>query len=358
MRPLSRREPPPVLRGERPAPPPPSEAVPRPVLPLAAPELPEPASRETVGTALLREITRPGVLRLREALPQAAAPRDPAPSRLRYRLQRLWLTPVWRVSIRLGLPLALVAAIGAAYFGDDARRAALAGTVADIRQSIEERPEFMVGVLRIDGASRDLDGAIRAALPVALPESSFRLDLEAMRQTVTAFDAVAAAEVRVQPGGILHVSVVERVPAILWRGPDGLVMLDATGHRVAALDSRLARPDLGIIAGEGADRAVPEALRLLVAAQPVKGRLRGLVRMGERRWDVVLDRGQRILLPEQGAVAALERAMALALAEDMLDRDVTVIDLRNGHRPTLRLSDPAMEDLRRMRDLAQTVRNG
>jgi cell division protein FtsQ len=162
--------------------------------------------------------------------------------------------------------------------------------------------------------------------------------------------------VRVQPGGILELAVVERVPAILWRGPDGLRMLDATGHPVGVAGSRLDRPDLAVIAGDGADRAVPEALRLIAAAQPVAGRLRGLVRMGERRWDLVLDRGQRILLPETGAVPALERAMALALAEDMLDRDVTVVDLRNGQRPTLRLSAPAIDSLHQTRTLAQTVR--
>ncbi|WP_313350681.1 cell division protein FtsQ/DivIB, partial [Paracoccus sp. (in: a-proteobacteria)] len=69
-------------------------------------------------------------------------------------------------------------------------------------------------------------------------------------------------------------------------------MLDKTGHRVASVTSREVRGDLPIIAGEGADRAAPEALALIDAAGPILPRLRGLERMGERRWDVVLDRGQ------------------------------------------------------------------
>ncbi|MDH3262939.1 MAG: cell division protein FtsQ/DivIB, partial [Paracoccaceae bacterium] len=187
--------------------------------------------------------------------------------------------------------------------------------------------------------------------------SSFDLDLEAMRQRVTELDAVASADLRIRPGGILEIRVAERVPAVLWRAPEGLLMLDRTGNRVAPLGSRLERPDLPVIAGEGAEAAVPEALALIEAAQPVAARLRGLVRMGERRWDVVLDNGQRILLPEKDALSALERVMALAEAEDMLERDVTVIDMRYGARPTLRLSPRAL-DVLRGREIETGASNG
>jgi cell division protein FtsQ len=143
--------------------------------------------------------------------------------------------------------------------------------------------------------------------------------------------------------------VVERIPAVVWRAPAGLELLDVEGRRVAALAARTDRPDLPLIAGTGADRAVPEALRLVAAAAPVKERLRGLLRVGERRWDVVLDRDQRILLPEAGAVEALEQVLALDEARDLLARNVTVVDMRLPHRPTLRLAAYAVEELRRVR---------
>jgi cell division protein FtsQ len=81
--------------------------------------------------------------------------------------------------------------------------------------------------------------------------------------------------------------------------------------------------------------------------------LRGLVRMGERRWDLVLDRDQRILLPETNPVRALERLLALDQAEGILTRDITAADLRLDHRPTLRLTAGAAETLRQIR-IAQT----
>ena len=68
--------------------------------------------------------------------------------------------------------------------------------------------------------------------------------------------------------------------------------------RVAEIDGRLRRPDLPLIAGEGAEQHVPEALALLAETGPVATRVRGLVRVGERRWDLVLDRDQVVKLPE------------------------------------------------------------
>lgn len=279
--------------------------------------------------------------------------RDPAPSRWSYRLHRLWLTPFYRRFFRLGVPtLCLVAGVGI-WFSDQDRADALRIAVSDLRRSIEERPEFMVNLMAVDGASAEVDQDIREILPVDFPTSSFDLDLEQMRQVILGLDAVKSAELRIRPGGILQVTVAERTPAVIWRGEEGLELLDEQGHRVAQLDLRTDRPDLPLVAGAVADAHIQEALALISAATPIAGRVRGLVRMGERRWDVVLDRGQRILLPERDPVPALERVIALALApsEDILARDVLTVDMRNKNRPTVRLAPGAVTEYRRMKTL-------
>ncbi len=278
-------------------------------------------------------------------------PRDPAPSRLAYRLHRLWLTPLVRAILKVGLPAyALVLGAGI-LLSDVERRAAMVEGFEGLRSAIEERPEFMVTEMRIVGASPPVHAAMAAAGPELFPVSSFRLDLLEMRAAMEAFDAVERADLRVMPGGVLEVRVTERVPAVVWRSPAGWELLDAGGHRIAMLRRPEARADLPQIAGEGADAAVPEALALIATAAALGDKLRGLERIGERRWDVVLTRGPRILLPEAGAVTALERALALARAGDLLERDVATLDLRHAQRPVLRLNPDAMEELRRIRAL-------
>ncbi len=278
---------------------------------------------------------------------RAAEPRhDPAPSRLSYRLERLRLTPGFHSAMRVWLPVFVLAASVGLWFSSEDHRADVVAKYAQIKEQLQNRPEFMVTLMQVDGASPAVDGAVRKIMPMALPVSSFKLDLEAMRARMEQIDAVKSAELRVQSGGILRVNITERVPVVIWRSEAGMELLDDTGHRVATLLTREGRSDLPLIAGQGAEAHVPEALGVLTALAPVMKRVRGLVYMGERRWDVVLDRGQRILLPEADPVGAAERAMALNGAQDLLGRDVADVDLRNASRPTLRLTPSALAALR------------
>ncbi len=277
--------------------------------------------------------------------------RDPAPSRMSYRMQRLWLTPVFRVLFRFGLPVFVVFGGATLYLQDDTRRAALAQTFVDLREDFQDRPEFRVSLVSVEGASPELADAIRVRLDLALPQSSFDIDLETARARVEALDAVEVAELKVRTGGVLQVDITERTPVMLWRTDGRIDMLDAGGHRVASLASRSDRPDLPLIAGEGADVAAAEAVSVLAAASPLEARIRGLVRVSARRWDIVLDRDQRILLPAENPVAAVERLLALDQAQDILARDVAAIDLRIAARPVLRLTPYAQLQIRRARGL-------
>jgi cell division protein FtsQ len=274
------------------------------------------------------------------------ARRDPAPSRIAYRWHRLWLTPVFRAAVRVGVPGFALAMAGGLWLSDDGNRGMLTAGIAGIRASFEERPEFMVNLLAIEGASPLLADAIRDRLALALPLSSFALDLEAIRAEVARFDAVLSADLRVVPGGVLTLTVTERTPAALWRGPEGLILVDATGHRIAAVAHRGVRPDLPLIAGEGAPAAMAEALAILAAAGPIAPRVIGLVRVGERRWDLVLDRDQRVLLPAADPLRAIDRLMAIDAAQGVLARDIVAVDLRLPHRPTIRLAPAAAQALR------------
>ncbi|WPY95793.1 cell division protein FtsQ/DivIB [Limimaricola variabilis] len=274
--------------------------------------------------------------------------RDPAPTRWGYRYQRLMLTPAFRIGMRFGLPALFVALIGGIWFGQADNRATFAAQVDRVKAMVQQRPEFMVGAVEIEGAEPALAAAIKAFLPETLPVSSFDLDLPEIRTRIRELTAVADATVRVRPGGTLEIVVTQRVPVAVWRYVDGLRLVDAEGVMTGMIAQRSDRSDLPLIAGDGAREKIDEALALFAAAAPVAPRIRGLVRMGERRWDLVLDRDQRILLPAEDPVPALERVMALDEAEDMLDRDIAAVDVRNEDRPTIRLTEQALVRLRRV----------
>lgn len=267
---------------------------------------------------------------------------DPAPSRWSYRLQRLWLTPLFRGFVRVSLPALVVGALAYWQLSDPARMEAIKASLREVRYAIEHRPEFMVRLMRIETATEEVANDIREVVPIDFPVSSFDLELEGLKAEIETLDAVARADLVIRRGGVLEVAVQERVPAVIWRSDEALELLDAQGRRVKAIDQRTDRPDLPVVLGEGADAAVAEALVILAAAGPLGPRIRGMVRIGERRWDLVLTARQRVLLPEQGAVDALERLLALDGALQVFARDIAIVDLRNGRRPMVRVGEDGL----------------
>lgn len=275
--------------------------------------------------------------------------RDPAPSRLRYRLNRIWLRPGVRRAVNIGLPsLAALLAGWTLIAQFDAKERVIAGYAA-LREAVVHRPQFQITAIDVPDVSADLSEQIRTAAFVSLPANSLEVDVAAVRDRVEALGAVERARVRVLTSGVLEIRAIERVPAVVWRSDQGITLLDQGGTRVAEVDSRLRRVDLPLIAGTGAEIHVGEALALFAEAAPVRERVRGLVRVGERRWDLVLDRGQSIRLPERNPLAALEHAMALETGQRVFAREVTVIDLRDPRRPILRLTPYGKDELARMR---------
>lgn len=284
------------------------------------------------------------------------ARRDPAPSRVAYRLHRLWLTPLFRALLRVGLPAFALTFAAGIYLSDTGRRAEISQTLASVQKTLEERPAFMVREVVIEGATDLSQAQVAALLPIDLPRSSFDLDLGALRAAIGAVDAVAGADLRIVSGGILSVRITERRPAVLLRSAAGLEILDAGGHPVGPASRRADYPDLPLVAGNGAGGQVAAAQMLWAAAAPIAGRLRGLVWIGERRWDLVLDRDQRIRLPQRDPVTALERVIALDQARDVLARDVVAIDMRNPQRPTIRMTAGATATMHETRLLEQKTR--
>ncbi len=277
---------------------------------------------------------------------------DPAPSPLRYRLARLWRRRwVRRLALSQG-PALIVAALATALATHPSTHAFVAERAAALRAALDAQPQFAVRRVVVEGVSTDLAAELRAMLDDAVGASSLSLDPAAMRARVEALPRVRRARVALEAPGTLRVSASERAPAALWRIDGRLRLIDAEGVDLGPVARRADRPALPLLLGAGAAGAAAEGLALLAQAAPIAPRVRGLVRVGRRRWDLALDRGVTIRLPGDAPEAALAEALRLHAAADLLARDIHALDLRLPERPTLRLGPAAREALetRRRRD--------
>jgi cell division protein FtsQ len=264
---------------------------------------------------------------------------DPAPSRINYRFQRLWLMRSFRLFIKWISPLFLCLAFIYFCSTNEKTLSFFKSYSSNAIDSLVDRPELLIKLISIEEASQPLERIIRDTLPISLPISGFDFNLTNIREVIESLDAVKSVDVRVIAGGILKISVLERLPAFVWRNPKGLFLLDKEGAIVGEVLNRARRSDLPLVTGVGADVALTEITNLINLLKPIENRVIAYSRISEDRWDIVLDRSQKISLPSEKPELAVGQFLVLNQSENILDKKVERIDFRNKQRLTLTLRD-------------------
>lgn len=164
------------------------------------------------------------------------------------------------------------------------------------------------------------------------------VDVSAIRERLLDFGWVKDARVSRRYPDTLVVDIVERSPAALWQDGNRLSLIDAEGHvldKVAV--TRM--PDLPLLVGAGANGHARGLDALLGKVPTIKAQLVSANWVGQRRWDLAVQTGETIALPEGQAAAAT--ALAKFAEKDksagLLGRGIKRFDLRKAGQMTVRL---------------------
>jgi cell division protein FtsQ len=215
----------------------------------------------------------------------------------------------------------------------------------DLKLAFVERPEFMIKVASVDGSSDELANEIREILPLDFPVSYFDLDIKYLHKVVNELPAVASAAIKITVGGVLQINVAEKSPAFIWRKNNVMSVIDETGSFIRIANSRVDYPELPLVVGEAADLAVAEVSSLIQANDYFKNHVRAFIRVGERRWDLILENNLRIMLPQREFLAAFDRLMLMNEAGSLLSGKLSNIDMRLVERPTVRVDTVSVDPL-------------
>ncbi|MEM7422108.1 MAG: cell division protein FtsQ/DivIB [Pseudomonadota bacterium] len=276
-----------------------------------------------------------------------AQKRRPGPSKTVYRIHRIWKKQWVRRLAIVVLPLTVLGAAGYTLATDPSVQRYAKDLHIEVLQALSDRPEFAVRGVRIRGASPVLADRIRRAANVRSGMSSLALNVAFVHDRLAEMGGVRRVEVVLGHDAVLDIAVIERLPAAVWRDEEGgLWLIGRDGVAIAQTESRIAHRSLPLVLGAGGGSGVPEALKIYRTAPDLRDRLRALVRVGQRRWNVVLDRGLTIMLPEQVPERSLARVMAWHYGEELLDRALMTVDMRNVDRPVLRMTPRAAEKYR------------
>ena len=271
---------------------------------------------------------------------------DPAPSRIAYRIMRLLLIPRLRLIFTLGFPSLLIFCATLGLFINVNVWENISAIKKDSKLAFVERPEFMIKVASIDGSSDELANEIREILPLDFPVSYFDLDIKYLHKVVNEIPAVASAAIKISAGGVLQINVAEKSPAFIWRKDNVMSVIDETGSFIRIANSRVDYPKLPLVVGEAADLAVSEISSLMQANEYFKAHVRAFIRVGERRWDLILENNVRIMLPQREFLAAFDRLMLMNEAGSLLSGRLSNIDMRLVVRPTVRVDTVSVDPLK------------
>jgi cell division protein FtsQ len=93
---------------------------------------------------------------------------------------------------------------------------------------------------------------------------------------------------------------------------------------------------LPLVVGPGAPAAAATLIDALTDRPDLQRRIVAAVRVGERRWNLRLNNGADVMLPEGHEVLALDRLMQMQQEHALLDRPLAAIDMRLGDRLVVR----------------------
>ena len=127
----------------------------------------------------------------------------------------------------------------------------------------------------------------------------------------------------------------ERKALAIWQRKGSFVLIDRTGA-VIGTQGLERYGHLKIIVGKDAPRHAPALLDMLATAPPLMKRVRAAVWVSGRRWNLRLDDGIDIRLPEENAQAAWTRLATLERDRQLLSQDIIAIDLRIRDRLVVR----------------------
>jgi len=201
---------------------------------------------------------------------------------------------------------------------------------------------FVLSNLEITGTKRTERKDVLALLDVDLGMPLMSIDLNALQVRIENLPWVRRASVtRVLPGDI-NIKIEERVPYALWQKAGKLQLIDDEGV-VITRRGLAGFSDLVMIVGEEAPKHIATIRKTLSLSPKLAAEIETVIRVGERRWDLVFGNGIRVKLPDDSnpnynSVSAWERFVRLEEKHRLLARELSVIDMRIADRMIIRVT--------------------
>lgn len=205
-------------------------------------------------------------------------------------------------------------------------------------QTVLEKSYLNLGQIVIEGHQRTTKEDVNRALSLMQGTPILDVDLAEVRQNLLQLPWVKEVSVERYLPNTLRLVFTEKKPIALWQHNKRYLPLDEEGKAIE--DKNAVIENVLLVVGKDAPEHTPELIQALEAFPEIQMRVRSAVRVGHRRWTLILndaENGLEIYLPEEDMMAALAR---LDAKKELLKRDLEMIDLRIENRLLVRAKTP------------------
>lgn len=217
----------------------------------------------------------------------------------------------------------------------------LGGHTDAVVQAITARSGFAIEDVRMAGNKETSEIDVLEKLQLDGWTSLIGFDAEAARQRIAELPWVERVSVRKIYPDAVEISIAEKKPLAIWQHGRELSLIDRNGKIIVAFNhDRYAT--LPFFIGAGANERASEFTQRMAKTPELSSRIRAFIRVADRRWDLKLENGVTVRLPEFGEDAAIAEVVALDAEHGLLSRDLAAVDMRLEDRVVVKLTPEAV----------------
>lgn len=218
----------------------------------------------------------------------------------------------------------------------------LTGEPANVAQAVTSAAGFAINNVKVSGNNQTSEIDILERLGLDGTNSLMALDVAETRQKLKTLPWVQDAEVRKIYPDTIDIRLKEREAFAIWQHGQELSLIEKTGSVIAPLrDNKFAH--LPLFVGRNAEAEAAEIMAYFDQWPEYKKRVKAFIRVAGRRWDLKLDNGVVVKLPEHNMERAMAELAQLDAEHQLLERDILAVDFRLSDRTTIQLTADAAE---------------
>ncbi|MGB6118382.1 MAG: cell division protein FtsQ/DivIB [Mesorhizobium sp.] len=218
---------------------------------------------------------------------------------------------------------------------------AAGGHTEAVLQAITARSGFAIEDVRMAGNKETSEIDVLEKLELDGWTSLVGFDAEAARERIAQLPWIERVSVRKIYPDAIDISITEKKPLAIWQQGRELSLIGQDGKIIVPFESER-YATLPFFAGVGANERASEFMARMAQVPQLSSRIRAYVRVADRRWDLRLENGITIRLPEYGEDAAIADVARLDAEEGLLSRDLAAVDMRVEDRVVVKLTPEAV----------------